>query len=825
MADSLQELLESAKRLTADMGPVGDIPKVQRNISQIAAAGQRLWEKTGAPKTESADVRASILLGARGFDVPRLSQKLDSLSAVKSFEPLSAVRDTDIEGFLRNERENALLTAIESSRKAAFEEAERHHWQCIRSEWEEEKQQILSSLLGTGQDITLSLPGEHESFNPAPLSRQGRSSLNNVEIAYARQIFIRNENAMNGFQHSLVHELRDIAEKFNDKDIHDCWRLLAQMLEIQNLPSNPHLTGRQSEAVQMALLHEAKSFLEKRYRDFMMEMVSRNLLRAELGGKPGTFQLVKSYLKLKYPPDLQTGFEDGRVDGDDGPPVWPAIYYCMRCGDLDAAVQIAIKMRSTLGDFTNFMQEYARCMEKGERLPAPALNRIRTLYRKSIRTHPDPFKKAVYCVIGCCEPENNHSDVAVKTDDYMWIKLSQVQPNSEGLHAAKSEDHMSLAQLQSTLLEEYGELHFKAAQMPLLYFRVLLLSLQFEAALEFLSRVEQHRSHAVHFAIALHDAGVLNASESIQAPLLDRDDADEPRFNLAQLVVRYTHKFAATDPREALQYYYVLKEFKSPRGKADLFVQCVSELVLETREFETLLGRLESDGSRKPGCIDRFKVNVQEIIDVVATDAETNGLFEDAVRLYDLAHKHDETLRTLNGLLSQVVALPPGGDQSKRNRLKGLGKAIANRYKALGHSATNHRLSTFYLLADLLDFFDLCFANQRRKALASLRDLKLLPFDADEVEAKLANFRQLSDEIRHNLSDILLAAMNLLYGGYKEAKSALRSPMRDNSSALHQHLTDLRRQARALITFAGLVPYRMPGDTNARLVRLEALMN
>ena len=60
----------------------------------------------------------SILLGARGFDVPRLSQKLDSLSAVKSFEPLSAVRDTDIEGFLRNERENALLTAIESSRKA-----------------------------------------------------------------------------------------------------------------------------------------------------------------------------------------------------------------------------------------------------------------------------------------------------------------------------------------------------------------------------------------------------------------------------------------------------------------------------------------------------------------------------------------------------------------------------------------------------------------------------------------------------------------------------------------------------------------------------------
>ena len=40
-----------------------------------------------------------------------------------------------------------------------------------------------------------------------------------------------------------------------------------------------------------------------------------------------------------------------------------------------------------------------------------------------------------------------------------------------------------------------------------------------------------------------------------------------------------------------------------------------------------------------------------------------------------------------------------------------------------------------------------------------------------------------------------------------------------------QFIEDLRSQARALITFAGMIPYRMPSDTNARLVQIEVLIN
>ena len=40
-----------------------------------------------------------------------------------------------------------------------------------------------------------------------------------------------------------------------------------------------------------------------------------------------------------------------------------------------------------------------------------------------------------------------------------------------------------------------------------------------------------------------------------------------------------------------------------------------------------------------------------------------------------------------------------------------------------------------------------------------------------------------------------------------------------------QRRADLRHLAKTLITFAGMLPYQMPGDTNARLVQMEVLMS
>ena len=55
----------------------------------------------------------------------------------------------------------------------------------------------------------------------------------------------------------------------------------------------------------------------------------------------------------------------------------------------------------------------------------------------------------------------------------------------------------------------------------MLYTQVLVLTSQFEAAVEFLSRVEHLRHHAVHMALVLFELNLLFLPSSCQAPLCE----------------------------------------------------------------------------------------------------------------------------------------------------------------------------------------------------------------------------------------------------------------------------------------------------------------
>ncbi len=102
------------------------------------------------------------------------------------------------------------------------------------------------------------------------------------------------------------------------------------------------------------------------------------------------------------------------------------------------------------------------------------------------------------------------------------------------------------------------------------------------------------------------------------------------------------------------------------------------------------------------------------------------------------------------------------------------------------------------------------------------------------MDPLVSNFRVLQDEVRRNVPDLLLAAMTILFAQHRQAKGGaaaaggaqLGQPGQPRpQDGRERHLDSLREKAKALITFAGMIPYRMPGDTNARLVQMEVLMN
>lgn len=57
--------------------------------------------------------------------------------------------------------------------------------------------------------------------------------------------------------------------------------------------------------------------------------------------------------------------------------------------------------------------------------------------------------------MAACDVNDEHTEVAQTTDDYLWIKLCQLKEDEFGGHDS-SHERISYSQFQSLVLEEYG---------------------------------------------------------------------------------------------------------------------------------------------------------------------------------------------------------------------------------------------------------------------------------------------------------------------------------------------------------------------------------
>lgn len=214
------------------------------------------------------------------------------------------------------------------------------------------------------------------------------------------------------------------------------------------------------------------------------------------------------------------GLQDGHVEGR---PLWPLVYYSLRCGDVRSALKCMESAAAGGAGHEDFIQVLEDKLKKPDQKMNTKLEAlIRMQYKRQIRNATDPYKRAVYCIIASCDINEQHAEVAKNADDFLWLQLSMIRTDAaESTDAAADVDCLTYARLQSLICEEYGEAHFNAGEQPHLYVQLLVLTGQFEAAVEFLSRFERYRTHAVHVALALGELGLLAGPRCVQASLCE----------------------------------------------------------------------------------------------------------------------------------------------------------------------------------------------------------------------------------------------------------------------------------------------------------------
>lgn len=118
------------------------------------------------------------------------------------------------------------------------------------------------------------------------------------------------------------------------------------------------------------------------------------------------------------------------------------------------------------------------------------------------------------------------------------------------------------------------------------------------------------------------------------------DPRPSRRLNLARLIMIYVRKFELTCPNEALQYFFLLRTYNN-EDDLNLFKVCVCDLVIETKEYNRILGTVEPNGIRTKGLTDQFvtaEITTESIAEMVAETLVKKGLFQEAIEVYDIAN-------------------------------------------------------------------------------------------------------------------------------------------------------------------------------------------
>ena len=198
---------------------------------------------------------------------------------------------------------------------------------------------------------------------------------------------------------------------------------------------------------------------------------------------------------------------------------------------------------------------------------------------------------------------------------------------------------------------------------------------------------------------------------------------------------------------------------------------------------------------------------VQDIIESAAGEAEKNGRFIDAMRLFDLCGIHDRVLQILNGLLAeQLIHAQPS--------MSKFAEGIAKKYQALHifqKISGRGIVRTFEQLRELEKFFKYYRENQFDLAMGVMATLRpLIPDSRETIHEAVEHFKSLDPAIKRNFSEILLATMNILKDYYEKRPDA--RPL-------------VREQSRALIKLVSQLTYQMPTEVFSTLSRIDCLMS
>mmetsp|Transcript_26955 Transcript_26955/g.58903 ORF Transcript_26955/g.58903 Transcript_26955/m.58903 type:complete len:850 (+) Transcript_26955:117-2666(+) len=819
-------------------------PKVARNIVQLQQYAESLRARTNKFRTLNNQIAATRLLAQQGFDATRLTQDVTALEIQPTIEDVFHADTTSVEDYLKQVEESTLLAAIQEAQQDTVSSFESYMEDCMARDWAANKKQLFgliaphsatpgfsaavaSPMLGITRPSASGLPGL-----PGAPSIQ----LPPKEQAYVDVIKRANEAAASGNQNfDLVKELGAACKANEDKShettMSSCWTLLSDILaeaRARGVASSP--VNKFAEA----LVQGARKHLERFHAVHTRNTVLRHKLQAERGADPEQVREVQAYIQVKYGSSGALDFQ--QPGGHDTS--WMQVYFCLRNGWHDAARRAAERTHDVsmarLGEagFKGLLDEWLRSSGRlSDRSAALLARECERLLRDKAALKGQIRYPYMVLLCALLAGDNRAVDALSATlnslsvppvlstiEDFMWAKLSLVSttaglgqqgPSGMGMYSSVSVvPPYTLAELHADLNRWPAAYYSKQGKEPLLYVTVLLLSLQFQEALQFLWKDEttkMYRVDAVHMAIAMHQE---------QALAVNPGDSG---LDIGGMIHSYSRKFVHVDSAVALQYYMLAAVVRG--NSIAVKGQMLRELLTESRDFGTLLGGGGALGSAG-GALRVYVPDPEErkrLFEAVAYECQVAAQPEEAIELYMAADRPRQALAILNQQLSNVIvgAVDEAVSGISTTAANDTAKHILTRGRdactKIGPSAdagSRREVEAFEQLNMVWELLLACRKGRHDLALQKLHELSFIPLEKSRVEGCIRAAQQLHPAVQERLQDILSAAADTINA--------------QRAGAGREKLFTLRCELDALCVFANSVPHRVSKLVYQKLCEVAA---
>ncbi|CAO3614790.1 unnamed protein product [Cunninghamella echinulata] len=850
---SFQQLLESSKQLVEpSTSRLNQLPYINRELHQINTESQLLVDKSKV-NAKNSNINAHYLLAQGGVNSQAIIDQLKHIDTSNTFEKHESIHDSDIDRYLQKSYEQSLETAFKQEINLVklvdnikSKSLESNNLQQILENWDQqiptfsygnndrEKDIIIKKIIDYGKvikrlndDRLQKKNSKFDFLSGLPSTNKGITSTLNHEPTPPQ----------NDHEESLQ-LLKFITGKF-DRLKDDCvWENKSDALD-----SNTMKTQR-------LLINLSKEWLEQQFVLYVDDTLWKHARDTKPGGAPSFDSRLHSFVKFVFKKGDR--WTDCRFEVVSGTPIWIYIYLLLRSGHALSAIKFVNENTHLFRSVPTFVKYFKEYMDHPDHELSSTSNKcILEEYEEMIYGNlmADPYKILIYKIIGRCKTEKALPETIRTTEDYLWLQLNmiQLQPADTFYYT----EPFNLYDLQQ-LVTNNGPSRFDPKGVnPWVYFKVLVCTLQFEKAINYLYKNEHTRIISVHYGIALAYFGLLRTPID---PLVSTEElliekGHQVSLNFSKMLRQYIKSFFMNQHQKnniemeqaAVQYIYLLTLYKN-ESMTKLSYVFIQDLIQFCNNITHILGSRPSGVGRQTGLIDPYKrlLNIDNeasyinlVLDPIGEKYIQDGKLTQAIQVYELSQNYNKMLNIIVNKLGDILSAEINEintnkpkdiiSRQQHKTLIELAKATLDHCDKYLHFNTVIDTYTKNIIESILISFNGLWAYEQhnhKRAIHMFQLACILPLDPNILPTQIQYTGQQLENMKtegskallKNLDGLLLIVSHALY---LEWKKLMDNPK--TRYVMDHTIQEIKNQMKNLMLYGNTLSKELSPDTIQKL--------